>query len=143
MKIAKVGQEALPYPADLFDIVFSKSFVEHLENPMPYFGEAKRVLKPGGILITMVPDWESCYKIYFDDVTHKTPFTAVTLEDCYRMVGLANIHIEKFRQLPLVWRFPIVNLLCGLISPLVPPRTKGNFLRWSRELMLLGVASKG
>ena len=49
--------------------------MEHLVNPENYLKEAYRILKPGGKIISLIPDWEANYKIYYDDHTHKTPFT--------------------------------------------------------------------
>ena len=142
IEICDVERTGLPFADGSFDIVFSKSFVEHLHSPETYFEEAFRVLKPGGILLTLVPDWEANYKTYFDDFTHRTPFTVVSLEDAYKMYGFSNLDIFKFRQLPILWRFPFLTLFSVAIAPFVPVRTKNKFLRWSRELMLIGYGTK-
>ena len=137
-----VESEPLPFADATFDIIYSKSFIEHLYYPERYLKEAYRVLKPGGLLLTLVPDWESNYKIYFDDFTHRTPFTKVALSDAYQMYGFQNVQVFKFRQLPILWRYPILNYVSMLIAPFVPVRTKTKFFRWSRELMLVGVGRK-
>ena len=142
IKICDVERDALPFKNNTFDVIFSKSFIEHLYYPERYLKEAFRILKPGGILITLVPDWESNYKIYFDDFTHRTPFTNISLNDAYLMHGFRDVSVTKFRQLPIVWKYPILNYLCILIAPFVPVRTKTKFFRWSRELMLVGVGKK-
>ena len=142
IKICDVERDALPFKNNTFDVIFSKSFIEHLYYPERYLKEAFRILKPGGILITLVPDWESNYKIYFDDFTHRTPFTNISLNDAYLMHGFKDVSVTKFRQLPIVWKYPILNYLCILIAPFVPVRTKTKFFRWSRELMLVGVGKK-
>ena len=46
----------IPFPDNFFDVIYSKSFLEHLNNPSIFLREANRVLKPGGTLISMVPD---------------------------------------------------------------------------------------
>jgi SAM-dependent methyltransferase len=140
--ICDVEKEELPFENDTFDVVFSKSFIEHLYYPENYLEEANRVLKPNGLLITLVPDWQSNYKIYFDDFTHRTPFTSIALKDAYNMYGFEEVNVFKFRQLPIVWKYPWLNYFCAIISPLIPVRTKNKFLRWSRELMLIGVGKK-
>ena len=137
-----VESEPLPFADATFDIIYSKSFIEHLYYPERYLKEAHRVLKPGGLLLTLVPDWESNYKIYFDDFTHRTPFTKVALLDAYQMYGFENVQVFKFRQLPILWRYPILNYVSMIIAPFVPVRTKTKFFRWSRELMLVGIGIK-
>lgn len=133
VKLCDIEKETLPFDDNTSDIIFSKSFFEHLYYPEKYLEEAYRVLKPNGLLITLVPDWESNY----DDFTHRTPFTKTALNDAYRMYGFKDVVIFKFRQLSIVWKYPVLNYLCALISPLVPVRTKNKFFRWSRELMLV------
>lgn len=142
IRVCDVENAPLPHPDNTFDIVYSKSFIEHLHAPEKYFKEALRVLKPGGMLITLVPDWESNYKTYFDDHTHKTPFSLPALEDIYKICDFERVKAFKFRQLPVVWKHPALNLLCAAISPFIPVRTKSKFLRWSRELMLVGCGYK-
>lgn len=132
----------LPFQDNSFDVIYNKSFMEHLKYPDIFLHEAYRVLKPGGMILCLIPDWESNYKIYFDDFTHRTPFTKPSLEDIYRICDFENVEVTKFRQLPLVWKYPILNYFCALISPFISVRVENKFLRWSRELMLLGYAHK-
>ena len=142
IKICDIENEKIPYKDETFDVIYSKSFIEHLHYPEKFFIEANRVLKPGGLLLTLVPDWESNYKIYFDDFTHRSPFTTISLNDAYKMYGFKNVKVIKFRQLPLTWKYPQINIICKLISPFIPIRSKSKFLRWSRELMLIGSGIK-
>lgn len=142
IKICDLEKEIMPYENNSIDIIYSKSFIEHLANPDNFLKESFRVLKPGGILLTLVPDWESNYRTYYDDYTHKTPFTTISLRDSYKIHGFKDIEAIKFRQLPIVWRFPLINYFCSAISPFIPVRTKNKFLRWSRELMLIGSGRK-
>ncbi len=142
IKICDVENDKLPFEDSTFDVIFSKSFIEHLYYPERYLKEAYRILKPGGLLLTLVPDWESNYKIYFDDFTHRTPFTSISLTDAYRMFEFKEVKVFKFRQLPILWRYPFLNYISMIISPFVPVRTKIKFFRWSRELMLIGSGKK-
>lgn len=142
IQVGNVEEERLPYPDNSFDIVYSKSVLEHFHYPERYMKEAFRVLKPDGLILTLVPDWESCYKIYFDDYTHRTPFSKIGLEDILKIHGFKDVHVYKFRQLPLLWKYPKLNFLSSTIAPFVPIRTKNKFLRWSRELMLVSIARK-
>ena len=142
IKICDVENEKLPFPDNTFDIIYSKSFIEHLLSPEKFLEEAYRVLKPNGIFLTLTPDWQANYKIFFDDMTHRTPFTKVALEDAYKIFGFKEVNVFKFRQLPIVWKYPLLNYFCALITPFIPVRTKNKFLRWSRELMLVAIGKK-
>ena len=104
--------------------------------------EAYRCLKPGGLLLSLVPDWEIEYKIFFDDYTHRTPFTKIALRDIYNIFGFEKVEVFKFRQLPIVWRYPMLNYVCAMFSPFIPIRTEIKLLKWSKLLMLVGSGRK-
>ena len=142
ISLCDLDSEKLPYPNNHFDVVYSKSFLEHLREPTIFLEEAYRVLKPGGLLLSMVPDWESQHKKFYDDYTHISPFTIVSLKNIQLVTGFKDVKVFKFRQLPVTWKYPSINYLCAIISPFVPVRTNNKFLRWSRELMLVGVGIK-
>ncbi len=135
-------EQRLPFDDNSFDIVYSKSFIEHLRNPLDFIYEAYRVLKPGGMLITLTPDWEVQYRKFYDDYTHVSPFTSISLSEIQEAAGFQNINVSKFRQLPFLWKYPILNIISIVIAPFVPLRTKNKFLRWSWELMLISVSYK-
>lgn len=142
VKVADVENAPLPYDDNTFDVLYSKSLLEHLYYPERYIKEAYRILKPGGILLTLVPDWEAEYKVYFDDYTHRTPFTHVALNDIYKIFGFTNVDVIKFRQLPIVWKYPVLNYLCALIAFFTPIRTEVKFFKWSKRIMLIGYGTK-
>lgn len=130
---------SLPVEPASQDFVFSKSFIEHLREPVPFLEMCRGLLKPGGKIICLTPDWEANYRIFFDDVTHVTPFSRATMRQALELSGYESVQAFRFRQLPITWRSPLVNMAAAAISPFVPARTSHKFLRWSRELMLCGV----
>ena len=46
----------LPFPTEYFDMVITRSVVEHLEDPPQVFREFCRVLKPGGKVVIITPN---------------------------------------------------------------------------------------
>ncbi|MDG1156230.1 MAG: class I SAM-dependent methyltransferase [Litorivicinaceae bacterium] len=131
-----------PYEDCSFDVVYSKSFIEHLTDPELFLFEAFRVLRPGGIIVTLTPDWVANYKKFFDDYTHKSPFTKTSLRNIKVAAGFEDVNSFTFRQLPSTWHNPFLNQFCALIAIFVPYQTKFKFFRWSRELMLMGHGTK-
>jgi hypothetical protein len=58
------------------------------------------------------------------------------------MLNPEKVKVYRFRQLPITWKNPMMNAICSIIAPFVPVNTRKSFFRWSRELMLVGVATK-
>lgn len=46
----------IPYPENHFDLIFSNSVVEHLQDSRAFFQEVERVLKPGGTFLAKTPN---------------------------------------------------------------------------------------
>ncbi len=132
----------LPFEDNSMDIIYTKSLIEHIIEPTALIVEFKRVLKPGGKLLCLTPDWESNMKIFYDDITHVKPFTRNSLEQLFEMTEFKNIKIEILRQIPSSWNNKIIEISSKIIRPFVHRRAKNKFLRWSRELMLIGYGEK-
>jgi len=129
----------LPYKDNSFDIIFSKSIIEHFYYPEKLVREMYRILNFGGLVIAMTPDWQSIYKIFYEDYTHRTPFTVNSLKDIFKINGFNDVKAEKIRQLPFLWKMPWLNSLSAFIS-LVTPRKLSScskLVRFSKEVMLL------
>ena len=147
-KKVDMSNEKLPYEDNSFDIVYSKSIIEHFYYPDRIFNEAYRVLKPGGTIITLTPEWQYIYKSFYEDFTHRTPFTSVSLRDIQEMSGFKDIKVESFKQLPIIFENNFFNEIFSFLSfltrILVPEklRMKNKWIRFSKEIMLLSVAKK-
>ena len=130
-----------PFLGMKFDIVFSKSFIEHISEPIGYFQWCRTVLKDGGKLISLTPDWEANFKVFYDDVTHVKPFTEVSLKQTLEMTNFKNIRVFRFRQLPITWRNDFMLLLSRITGNVAHHRAKNKWFRWSRELMIASIAT--
>jgi SAM-dependent methyltransferase len=144
LSIVDLEKDSLPFENNYFDVVYSKSVIEHFHYPEKLVQEIYRVLKPGGIVITLCPSWEYNYRNYFDDFTHRTPFMLSSLRDIFRINGFDKVKTEFFRQLPYVWKWPWLMLFSELTRFLVPTSFKLHFkwVRFSKEIMLLSTAIK-
>lgn len=136
--------DKLPFEDNSVDVIFTKSVLEHIHRPEKMLTECFRVLKPGGRIIAMVPDWHTCMYIYYDDHTHVQPYTATGLRDCLRMYGFKEVESKQFYQLPVVWKYPAVKVVCKFFQLFGPVKkvSKNKFYRFSRELILLASGIK-
>ncbi|MCK4822103.1 methyltransferase, partial [bacterium] len=93
---------------------------------------------------TMVPDWESVYKTFYEDYTHRTPFTVNSFKGISLINGFDDIKVEKFRQLPFLWSLPWLRSFCSLVALIAPRplRPYSKLIRFSQEIMLLSTAVK-
>lgn len=83
------------------DVVFASNLFEHLTDAdlEITMGEVKRVLKKGGRLILMQPNYRLAYKTYFDDHTHKKVFSDTSLETFLLSFDM-EIELKKAKFLP-------------------------------------------
>ena len=139
-----IENEPLPYNDSFFDVVFSKSVLEHFYYPERLVQEIYRILNPGGWVIIMVPDWESVYKTFYDDYTHRRPFTLTSLKNILVINNFNEVKVEKFRQLPFLWKLPLLMPFCSLVSFAAPRslRPHSKLVKFSQEVMLLSTALK-
>jgi len=124
-----------------FDWVFSKSTLEHVQNTEHMLNEVRRVLNYGGRVIFMVPDWNSQWKIFYDDPTHVKPFSKKGLEKAFKLAGFEDVKCEYFSQLPFLWDRPYLKWIPYIVS-LLPHITRYKLIRFSKEKMLLLTAQK-
>jgi len=57
--------EALAYPSQAFDVVFSGHALEHLHDPLAVLRETHRILEDGGRLVLLLPNASSCEAALF------------------------------------------------------------------------------
>jgi SAM-dependent methyltransferase len=103
---AEVGVlEALPFPDGTFDVVLVVHTLEHTSAPAQALAELRRVLRPGGVVLLVVPDaspWRSGWQ-------HAVYFSDDTLAAACRRAGLEPVLAGKavFRgRLAGGWRRP-------------------------------------
>jgi SAM-dependent methyltransferase len=65
-RVFAASGEALPFPDNHFDIVFSIAVLEHVKDPDQVMTEALRVCKPSGSVIMNVPNYDSFYEGHYN-----------------------------------------------------------------------------
>lgn len=85
--------------------IMASNLLEHLErdDAARCIDECRRVLRPGGHLILVQPNFRLRPREYFDDYTHRTIFTDVSLADLVTSRGLDVVRADP-RFLPLTMK---------------------------------------
>jgi len=88
-----------------FGTVVASNFLEHLEHDAidRCLAGVREVLRPGGHLLLIQPNFALAPRAYFDDYTHRTIHTDTSLSDRLGASGFDVVHVER-RFLPLTMR---------------------------------------
>lgn len=80
-KVLDASRDLPTLGASNFDIVLASNILEHFEPGIAasVVDDLRRLLKPGGRLIIIQPNFRYASKHYFDDYTHRSVFTDVSL----------------------------------------------------------------
>lgn len=107
------------------DLAFASNLFEHLtkaEFALTLEALARK-LKPTGRLMILQPNYRYAYREYFDDFTHVTVFSHISLADFLESQDWRVIDLRpRFLPLTIKSRFPVSRYLIGayLASPFKP-----------------------
>jgi SAM-dependent methyltransferase len=118
----------IPFPDNTFDVLFSSSVLEHIQHLDQFHTEMKRVLKPDGIAIHVVPvaTWR-----FWSNLTHYLQILKllflVTRNKIALVFGYRSSHAQGSRAIKMIKKLSPKELI---IRTLLPPRhgEKGNFI---------------
>ena len=130
VKVHQVAAERLAdvVPANYFDAAFMSNFLEHCRSRdeiLKLLHALGSVLKPGGRLLILGPNFRYCYKEYFDFFDHHLPLTEKAVVEALQIAGFTLDVVEPqtlpftfrsrlpswtwlvrvYLQLPFLWRF--------------------------------------
>lgn len=97
--------ETVELPHHSVDVAMVSNLLEHLSPSQCsiLFDRFDDLLKPGGKLIVIQPNYFYCYRRYWDDFTHVRAFSHVSLSDFLLSRGYKVIALEK-RFLPFSFK---------------------------------------
>jgi SAM-dependent methyltransferase len=127
----------LPFASGTFDLIISRSVVEHLLNPVQVFKEFARVLRPGGKVVVITPNkWDyvsviaavtpyrfhrslvsRIFGVSEDDVfpTAYRANTAAAIRKTFGEAGFADCEIEMVNHYPAYLMFSPVLFRLGVL----------------------------
>ncbi len=113
----------MPLNSDSVDLVHSADFVEHLvdyREVMAFFKESFRVLKPGGYISVIAPNYETIRTLYFKyEYQHSFIVTrhriGNALEDC----GFEIVNSRSFLISPAPWKNIMDRILVHTAVPVL------------------------
>ncbi|MCX6627564.1 MAG: class I SAM-dependent methyltransferase [Candidatus Solibacter sp.] len=107
------------------DFVFASNIFEHLTKAemAVCLAEVRRVLRHGGTINIVQPNYRLCYAEYFDDYTHVSVYSDRSLSDLLRANGFTILECApRFLPLTIKSRLPVWPALIKayLASPVKP-----------------------
>lgn len=105
--------DALKFADAAFDLVLMYSVIEHLHNPGNALSEVRRVLKKGGQLIVITPNFDLtsfliCDRTFYEDPTHVHPYNPVSLEHVMKIYGFKKLFLGLWtvKKSAAFWKLP-------------------------------------
>ncbi|MBU0534996.1 class I SAM-dependent methyltransferase [Patescibacteria group bacterium] len=106
---------------DTFSFISAFDVIEHLESPVGFLRECRRILKPNGKLLLTTPNLNSLGRFLsgkswhgYGDKTHKYLFTSKSLEFILEVAGFKVVKATApFHPLPKVVQLFVNNLGLG------------------------------
>jgi len=96
--LANMEKGHFPFADASMDLVAMTSTLEHLSCPEEIATEIRRVLKPGGIVFITVPDIRKYKFNFWNDITHKRPFTDKSLRFLFETHGMETLELCSYNH---------------------------------------------
>jgi len=104
----------IPYPDDSMDEIYAGHFLEHLTPEETYWFllECHRVLKPGGLMGVVVPDFREIVKRYLDPSSHaRMEYPYGIWHDCHDLNEVCSLFLySTVQESGHKWMYDMTNL---------------------------------
>lgn len=94
--LCNASTDKLPFATESISLVINFHLIEHLSAPQRLLDEAFRILKPGGMLVIVTPDWRKQYKTFYRDPTHIRPYDKESVGRLLRMHGFNSPELRSW-----------------------------------------------
>lgn len=109
-----------------YDVVYSSDVIEHVPNPVSFLAGCKKLLKKGGLVVIVTPDFDSMLTRLFQ-VKPKQHFVYLNRENIRKLFDIAGLGIIDVKN---IHRYRSVRAMvnsttftdadnCGFLMPLV------------------------
>ena len=133
------------FEENTFDLVTCFQTLEHLEDPLSFVNDAKKLLRPGGILMTVAHDFRAPLArllgarspIY--DIEHLQLFSAKSLDRLYQHAGFSAISVSSLRNAyPVNYWLRLLPLPLAIKGPLLRHTAKS---MWGKKIVAAKVGN--
>ena len=138
--------DQLKFENETFEIITLVSVIEHINNPSNILKEIFRLLKKGGILIIVTPNFKYSFRNFYDDPTHLRPYTDKSISSLMELYDFKTLKVVPMLvNKPLFfWNIPF-SFYISSILPFKNHHLKNltflNFLK-GKSTAMISVAEK-
>ena len=83
--------EPLPAKDSSAELVVALALIEHLHNPDNFLREARRILRPGGLIIVSTPNWQYASRDFYNNPAHVQPYSPSSLGKLLNAYDFDNV----------------------------------------------------
>jgi SAM-dependent methyltransferase len=91
-----VTKERIALEDESVAFVVNFHLIEHLDQPGLFLDESLRILRPGGAIAVVTPDWRKQFKIFYRDPTHIRPYDKAGISRLLRMHGFKDVTVSSW-----------------------------------------------
>jgi SAM-dependent methyltransferase len=131
-------KKGIPFADKMFDVVYHSHVLEHIdrEHALDFLNECHRVLKPGGTIRIVVPDFELLAKQYLDVVRHMPDTADIDVHEAAvaKIIDQMVLRVPRERAKAGALVRLLENILLGDTAK------SGNLHRWMYDRLSLAAA---